>query len=264
MTETAYVLEMGKVSSCRHLGALHPRCLRSREAIREAVRSASRRSLWICMAVEPAYWLAEVLSQVQTARRGCLLALADIPGPLASVLSAGLERFVPRQRTMLPLNELAAVLASEDCGDFCIGGSVVERAGIVALVRGDLSLLTVPFSDFPAKQSGVVPDFGRFEVADHGRTLRFGSFEAALDAVLYERDAAYRRRVKAGRLAQDDSLGGSLRRLRLQRGLRLADFGPMEKAVARIERGEVRVPRRSTLAVIARKLGVEPEQIREF
>jgi hypothetical protein len=108
------------------------------------------------------------------------------------------------------------------------------------------------------------PEAGRFEVADHGRTLRFGDYEAALDAVLYEKDPAYRRRLKRHRLEQDESLGGSLRRLRLQRGLRLADFGPWEKAVARIERGEVSSPRTRTLNAIADRLRVPPEQIREF
>jgi hypothetical protein len=54
--------------------------------------------------------------------------------------------------------------------------------------------------------------------------VRLDAYEAATDAILYEFDEAYRRRAKRRRLVQDRSLGGALRRLRLQKGLRRADF----------------------------------------
>jgi transcriptional regulator with XRE-family HTH domain len=55
-----------------------------------------------------------------------------------------------------------------------------------------------------------------------------------------------------------------MRRLRKQRGLKLSDFGTLEKTVARIERGEVKHPRKKTLKSIAKLLRVAPEQLAEY
>ncbi|MBW2258813.1 MAG: helix-turn-helix transcriptional regulator [Deltaproteobacteria bacterium] len=83
--------------------------------------------------------------------------------------------------------------------------------------------------------------------------------------MLYERDTDYRRRLKEQHLAEDQSFGASLRRLRLLRGLRQSDFpGIAAKTVARIERGGVKSPNARTVAILADRLGVEPDQLAEF
>ncbi len=61
------------------------------------------------------------------------------------------------------------------------------------------------------------------------------------------------------------SFGGCLRRLRLQKGVGRGDFpGINMKEIARIERGEIKKPHAATVKAIARKLGVEPEEIEEY
>ncbi len=232
--------------------------------VRGEVAQATR-DLWIALNRESLFWLAEALALHRTARRrGFLLVLFDVPLPLCSLFADRFERFVVHPEILLPLNELAAVLAREDRAEFCIGGTVVSQANMVSLVRGDLSTLNVPLSVFGQRGTGPAPDPGRFDVIDHGRTLRFGDYEASFDAVLYELDSDYRRRLNRLRLERDSTLGGSLRRLRKQRGLRLADMGSLAKTVARIERGRVSRPRKSSLAAIARILDVVPEQIIEY
>jgi hypothetical protein len=135
--------------------------------------------------------------------------------------------------------------------------------GVAVLLRGDLTILSAPLTDFRASGDGTAPDFRDFEVVDHGRTLRFGSYESAFDAVLYLHDPEYRRRLRERR-AGENALGTAVRRLRKQRGLRLEDFGVMGKTVARIERGEVKRPRHSTLAALAERLGTTADELAQF
>ncbi len=99
-------------------------------------------------------------------------------------------------------------------------------------------------------------------VTDFGQTIRLGRQEAATDAILYEFDGEYRRRAKRRQPEAARSLGGALRRLRLQKGLRQSDFpGLTAKEIARIERGEVKKPHQRTLAAIAKRIGVPAEEI---
>lgn len=160
--------------------------------------------------------------------------------------------------------DIRSAVARQHAPRVWVALSVVDRAGFVSLVRGDLSVMAVPLSDFHGEGGTPTPDFTDFEVIDHGRTLRFGRYEAAFDAVLYERDPLFRRKLNRQRLATDRTLGGSLRRLRKQRRLTLDDFGPLAKTVARIERGEVKRPRAKTLTAIASRLGVAPKEIGDF
>jgi hypothetical protein len=103
------------------------------------------------------------------------------------------------------------------------------------------------------------------DLDDHGHTIRFGEYEAATDAILYERDADYRKRVNAKRRADEKGFGPSLRRLRIQKGLAQDKFpGIAAKTIARLERNEVVKPQDRTLHVIADVLGVEPDQIETF
>ncbi len=174
------------------------------------------------------------------------------------LVDAVFARGQSRPQHLLPAAKLLEVVTAAHRRDLCIGGTVLAAQGVVVLIRGDLEALTVPLGQFGPTPLTVVPDFSDFEIADFGQTLRFGLCEAAFDAVLYQCDPDYRRRLKAQRRAEEQTLGASIRRLRLQKGLRQEDFGEVPaRTVARIENGEVVRPQRATLEVLAGRLGVE-------
>jgi hypothetical protein len=109
------------------------------------------------------------------------------------------------------------------------------------------------------------PDFDDFQVIDGGQTVRLGKYEAATDAILYEFDPRARARMKDNVAQSDKTFGGALRRLRLQRGVPRNGFrGIAAKTIARIERSEVDKPHARTLAQIAKRLGVAPDEIETF
>ncbi len=166
---------------------------------------------------------------------------------------------------LLPQAELAEVMASNHAEDLFIGGAVDREDRALVLYRGNLDRVVIPFSWFRARRGGPRPDFDAFGVTDFGQTVQLGSYEAAADAILYEFDAATRRRMRARELERDSSLGGAVRRLRLQRGLSRSDFAPLDqKTIARIERGEVQAPHADTLGLIAHRLGVEPASLGSY
>jgi hypothetical protein len=135
----------------------------------------------------------------------------------------------------------------------------------LTLLRGDMTALVAPFSLFPRSGDGTAPDFSKPRLTDYGRTVALGDYEASADAILYELDADYRRRLKKQRRQSERTLGASLMRLRKQRGLKRSDFAPISsKEIARIERDEVAKPHASTLKTIAARLGVRPEQIEDY
>jgi transcriptional regulator with XRE-family HTH domain len=69
----------------------------------------------------------------------------------------------------------------------------------------------------------------------------------------------------AKRGAEEKTFGASLRRLRLQRGLKQSDFNEVSaKTIRRIERGETDAPHGKTLAAIAARLQVEPNEIASY
>jgi DNA-binding Xre family transcriptional regulator len=165
---------------------------------------------------------------------------------------------------LLEPEELAEVLGSEERDDLFVGGAVNPEERVIVLYRGNFDRLAVPLSWFE-RDSTEVADFDEFEVTDHGQTIRFGDFEVASDAILYDFDPDYRARAKKRQVELDDSLGGALRRLRTLRGVARSRFASVSaKEIARIERGEVERPRRETLEAIARRLGVEPEEIETY
>src|SRR5262249_54995658 len=157
---------------------------------------------------------------------------------------------------VLPVDELTEVLASENRENLLIGAAADADDRTLILYRGTLEPLLVPMAWFRARHGGPKPDPSKLAVTDFGQTVRLGTYEAATDAMLYEFDAAYRRRAKRHSFDQDRSFGGALRRLRLQKGLGRGDFlpGVTMKEVARIERGEVRRPHAETLAALAKRL----------
>lgn len=214
-------------------------------------------------------WLLQTLASQRSQRRwrSRVLGLADLEHTWAaeSLLDTRFEACVRRPPVMLPVHELAEVLEQSNREDFCIGGSVERQHRMVVLVRGNLDVLPVPMASFEATADGVAPDFDDFEVIDYGQTLRFGDYEASFDAVLYEMDQVYRRRLNRKRRKDDRSFGASLRRLRLQRGLGRDDFpGVSAKSIARIERDEVERSHPRTLEKIAHRLGVDIREIETF
>ena len=157
--------------------------------------------------------------------------------------------------------ELAEVFSADNKAALFIGGIIDSDSETITLWRGNLEPLTVPFTAFPPSGDGLVPDFSTFAVIDYGHSVRLGDYEAATDALLYEFDPAYRRRIGRERRQEERSFGASLRRLRKQRGLHRADFAPLSpKTIARIEQGSVdpRCIHPRTLSIIATDLQLIP------
>ena len=139
------------------------------------------------------------------------------------------------------------------------------RAGLITLYRGSLDRLLVPLDFFTKKLQAVKPDFADFDITDSGQTLRFGNYEAASSAVLYEFDAAARKRMKERERDEDATFGGALKRLRVSKGISRGDFPGLDaKTVARIERNEVHAPHGETLGILAKRLGVKPGAIKTY
>jgi hypothetical protein len=166
----------------------------------------------------------------------------------------------------LPTEELVDVLLGprEAARDLFIGGSVDRVNETLALTRGNLETVVVPLSMF--RPSGrATPDPSDFAVEDYGHTVRLGEYEAATDAILYEIDPDFRKRLNAKRRQEDRGFGASMRRLRLQKRLSRADFpGLSAKTIARIERGDTGKPHGKTLAILAKTLGVKPDEIESY
>lgn len=224
---------------------------------------------------KPAVWLAthdralRLLSgalRVAVPRHG-LVALEGVSNARRVLLDALFTVVVePGQGTrMLPGDELREVLESEDRADLFIGVRHVPEDDALVIFRGNLRSLIVPLSTFKPRKGGPRPDPVAATITDHGQTLRLGDYEAATSAILYDLDAEARRRARKRAVKEDAFLGASIRRLRLQRGLRLEDFSPAlaAKTMGRIERGEVK-PRAATLAKIAKRVGVRPDEISTF
>jgi hypothetical protein len=165
----------------------------------------------------------------------------------------------------LPKEELIKVIMRDDAADRFIGGSVDPKAKVLTLLSGDMKTVVAPFSLFQKSGDGTEPDFAKLGFTDFGRTITLGDYEASADAVLYELDPEYRRKLNKQRRQSERTFGASLMRLRKQRRLRRSDFSPVSsKEIARIERNEVEKPHAKTLEVIADRIGVRPEVIESY
>lgn len=245
---------------------LKPFVLRHPERASTDMPSTARSALWIVARASHVQKLVAYWSEHKRERR--LLLLDHVESPRLDLLTALFKSVVVRQRDvdMLDPDDLAEVLAAPNRKDLFIGGRVDVKDKVVVLYRGDLDRLVVPFSLFQSRRGGPKPSFDDFEVIDCGQTIRLGDFEAAGEGILYELDADFRRRAKKKRVREDKSFGAALRRLRLQRGLKLSDFLPevTEREVGRIERNEVKSPRKSTVTKLATRLGVEADEIESY
>lgn len=250
--------------SFRRVGGSAPRTPADLVETYVRLRRTRRPHLWVSRSARAFAPLAAVPPERAGEQR--LLLLDDGVQPAQREFLGAFFRSVltPGPARLLPDDELAEVLDGYR-DDLFVGGIADTADRVLVLYRGTLDRLIVPFTWFPARERGPLPDFDDFEVTDCGQTVRLGAYEASADALLYDLDVEYRRRAKARALARDDRFGAALRRLRLQRGVSREDFpGVAAKTVARIERGEVDSPRGRTLERIARRLGVEPGEIGTF
>ena len=263
MNESVYIVD-GTPSQRQTLITMGANVLASKAAVAEAVnRRPPSNSLWIALHEVSAHWLAYALANSSVPLRGRFLAMKEVPPELATLFSDTFDKIALKPHSLLPVTEILTIFLRNDRDEFCIGGTIDQSAQAIICIRGDFSVISAPLSFFE-KSPGEVPDFNDFQVIDHGRTLRFGKYQATFSALLYERDSRYRRRLNRMREQSDRSFSASMRRLRKQRGLKLSDFGTLEKTVARIERGEVKHPRKKTLKSIAKLLRVAPEQLAEY
>jgi hypothetical protein len=239
-----------------------------RAEVEAAVRRPERRSTWISSTRQFTEILLNAVVGSRADLRGSHLITLTPPRPESVPALLGL--FHPafgltEGFRWLPGAELVEAITSADAADRLIGGSVDPKAKTLTLLRGDLTALVVPFSIFAKSGDGTAPDFGRLALTDYGRTVALGAYEASADAILYEVDPDYRRRLRRHRRQSERTFGAALMRLRKQRRLRRTDFAPVSaKQVARIERNEVGKPHARTLKVIADRLGVQPEEIGSY
>jgi hypothetical protein len=181
-----------------------------------------------------------------------------LQGMFAQVIGVGGYRW-------LHVEELVTVIAGKNAGDRFIGGAADPQSRTLVLVRGNYQIVVVPFSSFRETSDGTKPDFGALSFTDYGHTVVLGEYEAATDAILYEHDEEFRRRLNKQRQKSEKSFGASLRRLRIQRRLRREDFPPLAaKTIARIERNEIGKPHGKSLDTIAQRLGVPADQIETY
>ena len=248
----------------RELARLDADRLRTESEIRDALERSGRRAVWVAPSVAAVQLLLAALAGRSKGDQR-LLSLEPANGARHSLLHA-IFRFVVSADEgirLLRVDELADVLGAANREDLFVGVAVADAA--VVLYRGNLEPMVVPLAWFRTRAGGPKPDTADLAIMDSGQTVRLGEYEAATDAILYEFDAGYRRRAKKREVERDNSFGGALRRLRLQKGLRRNDFdGVTAKEIARIERGEVKKPRPRTVAILAKRLGVPAKQVATY
>lgn len=239
--------------------------------VAETVKNVTRRSFWVSFKRGAT---DDLLRNIRACphERGRILGLLTVQAPRPkSIPGLGscfrrLAGIVPGSK-FLPFEELLDVLsapAHEAAGLF-VAGVADMKSETLALTRGNLRTVVAPFSMFQASGKGVRPDFARLSLVDYGHTVRLGKYEASSDAILYELDPDYRRKLRKHRLAAEKTFGASLRRLRIQKRLSRSDFAPLSsKTIARIERNEVEKPHGDTLRTIADRLGVGPDEIESY
>jgi hypothetical protein len=257
-----FLLDKAKKRSER-FAALHPQIVSSLAGLRNSLAHATKDSLWISYEKNLTEALLRTVSWPSRPLGVAVFVHALTPETLLALASCFKRIAFASNDGFLPPDELAGALEADNRSDLFLGGSVDQASRTITLWRGNLEPLTVPFSAFEKSGDGTEPDFGQFSIQDFGQTIRLGDYEAAADAILYEFDPEFRRRISKKRQQSEKSFGAALRRLRKQRGLRREDFGPdvAAKTIARIEQGQVHRVQKNTLRVIADRLNVKPEEI---
>lgn len=262
--EKTIVLSRG-VTHARNFAGLHAVRVSTIAGVQKSLQESDEPSLWISFEESLTNALLRSVSW-PSKPLGCALLLHRATLTSMTALRTCFRRVAfCADGGFLPDDELCEVLKAPRRDDLLIGGFVDDASHTVTLWRGSLDSITLPFSAFPQSGDGIAPDFSRFAVTDCGQTVQFGDYEASTDSILYENDPTYRRTVKKNRLHVDSSLGGSIRRLRLQRQLRRSDFFPLtERTIGRIERSDTEHIQPKTLEILAEKLGVTPEELGTF
>jgi hypothetical protein len=241
------------------------------EETAKMMRRASPRSVWVSTRERTTDDLLRSAEQCQR-RRGPMNGLVTLEPPRPNSIP-GLQSCFRRlagiapDSKVLPLEELLDVLAAPpgEAANLFIAAVADPQSRTLALTRGNLKTIVVGWPMFQPSGNGTMPDFGQPSLTDYGHTLRLGDYEAAAEAILYEADPEYRRKVRKKLLAEEKTFGASLRRLRIQKGLSREHFTPLSsKTIARIERNEIGKPRGETLRAIASRLGVEAEEIESY
>ncbi len=254
-----------QTSRVKWFAQLKAESLSSQKRIRNSLAKASKDTLWISFTKELTDALLKSMEWPSASLGDMLLLHRSDVATLTALKDCFREVVCSVNDGFLSSEELGEVLSADNRANLFIGGTVNPGGKTITLWRGNLSSLTVPFSAFEPSGTGTKPDFGEFSVSDYGHTINLGDYEAASDAILYEFDPEYRREQAKQRRASEKSFGASLRRLRKQRKLRREDFAPLSpKTIARIEQGKVDQVRGRTLARIAKKLDVEPGEIKEY
>lgn len=186
---------------------------------------------------------------------------------LAAVSEVVLDPLFAR---LLPDDELAVALQAPNRADLVVGVRYLQAVDALLLFTGTLDQLLIPghwvrATSLPTAQPLALADA---HPIDYGHTLAVADLEIATDAVLYEFDAQARRRMKRRLRNQQAGVGASIRRLRLQRGLRQADLAERadlsRRQVGRIERGLASTPTPASLARIARALNTSADLLPTF
>jgi hypothetical protein len=245
--------------------------LSNRRSIQDAVVKAATSSAWVASDQESLDELLEGATE-QSLRSGSRrhrlgrLAILERPRLESLAPAQGLFTTVAWSDRWLALPEFVQVATSPHRRNLAIGGMVDLGTKTVTIYRGDFSLIAVPLSIFKPTSLGEVPDASGFAVIDGGHAIRLGEYESTFDAILYEADPAFRKRLKTSLRETDRSFGASLRRLRIQRRFRQSDFAPevSERTIARLESGLAPRPQGRTLRAIAKQLGVEPNAIETY
>jgi DNA-binding Xre family transcriptional regulator len=269
-----YFYSQDKPSAKKLFPKLRPTIVSSLTEVRYALEVSKWKTLWIARDVRPFAELLLTLLRTSATHRlaervqlPSILLLGEARGYI-DVLDQVFRKVlapIDNKSFFLAPTEIEAALIAKNNSELVIAGTVDTQAGIIKLLKGDLSRVFVPISSFKPT-SEVTPDFDRFEIIDHGHTLKFGAYEANIDAVLYENDPEYRKLVKKRLAASEKSFGASLRRLRLQKGLKQSDFEPEldERTIRRLEDSKERPARSSTMEILARKLEVSPDDIESY
>jgi hypothetical protein len=229
--------------------------------------ASSKDGVWVALSEEDVEWLLPVLPPVAIDGQHRLLALEAISTEWVALLQPSFRWLVSanRETSFLPREELLEALAAPNRRDLFVAVTNSSHVPWVVLHRGTLEPLVVPRDYCGGSKTTGSEGSTAIQIVDYGHGVRYGGREASTDAILYAFDPEYRRRRKANMIEQDETFGGSLRRLRRLRGLSRSDFdGVSAKEVARIERGEVTHPHGATLSRLAARLGVEPGEIASY
>ena len=257
----------GKFQRANHLSLV------SKSEIESSLpKMSSKRAIWLTKSAsfrsisKPSFESELLRLQKFLKRYATLIICGSVEKPRHRQLSLLFKNVVvANENSSLTAGEIVEVLNAPNAANLVITADVDHDTKTIVLTRGNLEILIVPFSCFKESGDGTRPDFKKISLTDHGQTLILGDYEASIDGLLYEFDPEIRKELKKNRSKNDKSLGACLKRLRLQKGVRQADFAGIDpKEIGRIERGEVKKPHKTTLHKIAQKLDVSPDEILEY